>query len=214
MNNIYTLVLKANQKELNPKMFDDKEKASFQEADVKEWRQWLLNGSVRVATPAEEEAASRSKIISAPMRYVRTNKAKVGLEAKSRLVIPGHLDPQIGSYRTDAPTTSWRAVLTILPVALVMDMTGFIFDVTAAFLSGMAMEREAYVRAPTCGLPAAEGLPAVGPERLLRILKGAYGLSEAPRLWYLRARALLKECGFEKFRCARAVFPCGQLDAC
>ena len=41
---------------------------------------------------------------------------------------------------------------------------------------------------------------------MLRILKGAYGLTEAPRLWYLRARALLKECGLEELRCARAVF--------
>jgi len=206
VNDIYALVLKANQKELNPKMFDEEEKASFREADVKEWRQWLLNGSVRVATPAEEHRASKDKVISAPMRYVRTNKAKVGLEAKSRLVIPGHLDPQIGSYRTDAPTTSWLAVLTMVSVGLSMNMSGFIFDVTAAFLSGMSMTREVYVRAPVGGLPAAEGHPAIGPERLLRVLKGAYGLTEAPRLWYLRARALLKECGFEELRCARAVF--------
>ena len=44
------------------------------------------------------------------------------------------------------------------------------------------------------------------PYALLRVLKGAYGLTEAPRLWYLRARQLLNDCGFVELRCARAVF--------
>ena len=140
------------------------------------------------------------------MRYVRTNRGRTSLEAKSRIIIPGHLDPQLGSYRTDSPTTSWLAVLTMISVALCNGMMGSVFDVKTAFLSGSPLDREVYVRAPADGLPAADGHAVTAPYALLRILKGAYGLSEAPRLWYLRARQLLHDCGFVELRCARAVF--------
>lgn len=40
----------------------------------------------------------------------------------------------------------------------------------------------------------------------MRIVKSAYGLSEAPRLWYLRAKKLLLEAGFEELSMARATF--------
>ena len=64
------------------------------------------------------------------------------------------------------------------------------FDVATAFLSGMETSQEIYVKAPSDGLPAVEDLPAIAPYRLLKGLKGAYGLAEAPRLWYLRARQI------------------------
>ena len=74
-------------------------------------------------------------------------------------------------------------------------MTGVVFDVRSAFLSGLPLDREVYCRAPAAGLPAAAGLPDIRPYQLLRVLKGASGLTEAPRLWYLRARQLLEGAG-------------------
>ena len=122
------------------------------------------------------------------------------------MIIPGHTDPQIGSYRTDAPTTSLMAVMVCATIAVAMKWTGMTFDVSTAFLSGLAMTREVYAKAPREGLPAAEGWEAVPSYALLRLLKGAYGLTEAPRLWYLRARQVLTQLGFTELRCARAVF--------
>ena len=40
----------------------------------------------------------------------------------------------------------------------------------------------------------------------MKILKGAYGLTEAPRLWYLRARELMIEVSYAELCCTRAVF--------
>jgi len=40
----------------------------------------------------------------------------------------------------------------------------------------------------------------------MRVLKCAYGLTEAPRLWYLRAKQLLESIGFVELVCAKAVF--------
>ena len=58
------------------------------------------------------------------------------------------------------------------------------------------------------GLPACPELnePAVRPLELMRVCRSAYGLSEAPRLWYLRARELLILIGFEELQMAKATF--------
>jgi hypothetical protein len=131
------------------------------------------------------------------MRFVRVNKNKTGgLDPKSRIVIPGHKDPELGQFRTDSPTTSALAVQVAAVIAVSNGWFGETFDVSTAFLSGKETNREVYVRSPAEGLPAAEGHPAVPGGRLLEVLKGAYGLAEAPRLWYLRARELMAQANF------------------
>ena len=75
-----------------------------------------------------------------------------------------------------------------------------------AFLTGESLNRELYTRAPREGLPAVDSTPAVRPFGLLKILKGAYGLTEAPRLWYLKAKGLLESIGAKELTIARAVF--------
>jgi hypothetical protein len=99
---IYLLTMKASGKELNPRAFNSDEQAAFNEADAQEWRQWIKNGVVKILTREEEARVPKSKIFSAPMRFVRTQK---GDKSKSRIVIPGHKDPELGTFRTDSPTT-------------------------------------------------------------------------------------------------------------
>ena len=48
--------------------------------------------------------------------------------------------------------------------------------------------------------------PSIQPLRLLKLLKGAYGLTEAPRLWYLRARQMLTDVGSVELGRAKATF--------
>ena len=86
----------------------------------------------------------------------------------------------------------------------------YVFDVSTAFLSGNPTTREVYAKAPEGGLPATEKSPAIPAYALLRILKSAYGLAEAPRLWYLRACQLLEESGMSELSFARATFVCAQ----
>ena len=164
MNNVYELVLKPSQKELNPIFFNEDEKRKFAEADLAEWRQFIINQAVDLVPISEEGNISKDKMISAPMRYVRTNKNKdakgafaKALEAKSRLIIPGHTDPELGLHRTDAPTTTHLAVITAATLAVCLGFDIETFDVTTAFLSGMEMKRKLYTKAPPEGLPAAEG---------------------------------------------------------
>ena len=77
---------------------------------------------------------------------------------------------------------------------------------TTAFLSGDNTSREIYVRAPEEGLPPARGEPPVEPFELLQILKSAYGLTEAPRLWYLPASRTIQKTPLKELAAAKAVF--------
>lgn len=124
-------------------------------------------------------------IFKAPARIVRVNKGALDgiLRAKSRMVIPGHLDPRLGEYSI-----------------LLRRQYGVPI--------GQGSE-EGGVHSCTCGwttsMPTAwkEGC---GTGELLRVCKSAYGLSEAPRLWYLRATELLVEIGFKEIPMCKATY--------
>ena len=106
---VMLLRMRQNGKELDPKWFNQEEQAAFQESDRKEWQQWLDNNVVRRVSAQEEARIPKWQIFKAPLRTVRVSKATslaMPLVAKSRLVVPGHRDPNLGEFRTDAPTAS------------------------------------------------------------------------------------------------------------
>lgn len=206
----FLLQMKSNGKELDPRFFSAEERQGFKESDKKEWQSWIKNQVIKRLSPEEARKVDPKNIFRAPARIVRVNKgAMQGLfQPKSRIVLPGHLDPHLGEYRSDAPTALWVSVQMAKAVCSMKRWAALTFDVTTAFLSGKHVEREVLVRAPPDGLPAIpeSNEPEVKPGELLRVVKSAYGLSEAPRLWYLRARELLLEAGFEELSMAKATF--------
>ena len=201
-NDVYQLVLRPGQKELYQRFFNKDETEQFSRSDRAEWQQWIQHGVIRRCHEGEDV----TNVIVAPMRFVRTNKGTIGLMVKSRLIIPGHRDPQIGLYRTDAPTTSLLAVFTTATLAISMGFNLLTFDVSTTFLSGQELKRDCFVKVPKEGLPQVDGMPRLAGLTILQVLKGAYGLTEAPRLWYLRARELLVSIGVVELAMARAVF--------
>ena len=102
------LKLKSSGKELDPRLFDKDEAAAFAESDKNEWESWIKNKVIERINPDVARQVDRSLVFRAPLRMVRTNKSKEAMKliAKSRLVVPGHLDPQLGDYRTDSPTVA------------------------------------------------------------------------------------------------------------
>ena len=208
---VFVLKMKANGKELDSRHFDCREQEAFREADRKEWESWIKNEVIEIVPPERSRQIPRKKMFRIPLRWVRVNKNKdidkaAEILAKSRLVLPGHADPGLGDFRTDAPTTTPMAVRILKSLAVTRGWTIFVFDVSTAFLSGKPTDREVYVRAPEGGLPKTASSPAIPAFSLLRILKSAYGLAEAPRLWYLRACELLEESGLKELSFARATF--------
>ena len=155
-----------------------------------------------------EASVDKKKIISVPMRFVRTKRGiDDELQPKSWLILAGHADLAIGLYRTDPPTTSHLSVLIATVVAGSYGWTGFfLFDVQTAFLSGLAMERELY----TCTSrgPAGDWRRSTRQTsaEFLQILKGAHGLTEAPRLLHLKAPGSLQDIGGEELMMAKATF--------
>ena len=201
---VMLLKLKQNGKELDPKYFDEKEKAEFQASDAKEWQQWIRNRVVRRLTKAEEAKIPRRQIFRGPLRMVRVNKQT--LIAKSRLVVPGHRDPGLGHFRSDSPTATLQAVRVSKATAVRNGWKGWSFDVTTAYLSGENLQRNVYARAPEEGLPAVDEEPAVSGGELMQILHSAYGLVESPRLWYLRASKLLTSTPLKEMPISKSSF--------
>ena len=74
------------------------------------------------------------------------------------------------------------------------------FDVSAAFLRGDAMDAEVYFRPPR------EGLPGVPEGSLIKAIKGVFGLRVAPRLWYKKAKAVLEDAGWTQLASLPGVF--------
>ena len=203
------LKLKKCGKELDPAYFDEKEQAAFDISDKKEWSEWIKNGVVQRVTPEEAEKIPRANIFRAPLRMLRTNKQSnrlLPLVAKSRLIVPGHLDPQLGEFRTDSPTCPQAAVRSAKAVASARGWGGTTFDVTTAFLSGKSLQRKVYIRAPREGLPSVEKWPPIQPGELLQILKSAYGLTESPRLWYLEALDRMKNTDLQELEICKSCF--------
>lgn len=102
-----------------------------------------------------------------------------------------------GGMRTDAPTSSQLAfhVFCSNPLRRQWRIRSF---VSTAFLHGDTQTRDIYCQPPK------DGLPGVHPDSLLQVNIGVYGLREAPRLWYLKANRILRDCGWEGLEAARS----------
>lgn len=109
---ILLLKLKASGKELDPRWFNEAEAKAFQDSDRAEWDAGVRNGVIVRLTPQEAAQVPSSAIFKIPLRIVRVNKSKDPkvLQAKSRVVIPGHMDPGLGEFRSDSPTTTPTAI--------------------------------------------------------------------------------------------------------
>ena len=130
-------------KELDPRWFSPEEKKAFDISDATEWSQWLNNEVVEKVKPEDVRKVPRHQIFKAPLRMVRTNKAAAAtlpLVAKSRLVVPGHRDPGLREFRTDAPTVGATATKIAKAIAQARRWVIWAFDVTTAFLSGERTE--------------------------------------------------------------------------
>ena len=189
-------------KELDPRRFDNTEKLAFNEADKQNWAEHVKLGAVQVISPQQAREIPWNRILPLPARFVRTNKSKEPsvLDARSRLVIRPHGDPDDGDFRVDAPVAPQVAMHLVFAIAASKRWTVGTFDVSSAFLTGNDHERQLYFRPPK------EGLPGVPDGSLIQVKKGLFGLREAPRLWWLRARTVILEAGFTEVKACPATF--------
>ena len=179
----------------------DEVKDKFRDAAQDQWGKWVENQAIEVLGPAESKAIlqelyrknEENKVLKP--RFVLTDKNSslrtednpLPLKANARIVVPGFKDLANlrGELRKDAPTGSRLGQHVLFAVGAANPHWRLLgADVRAAFLKGDPyVTRELYLtstdpkKGPTIPIP--EGC-------LARVLKGVFGLADAPREWYLR----------------------------
>ena len=125
------------------------------------------------------------------------------------LCVGGHRDPDLekGALNTEAPTASKTALTTLLFLAAHGSWRIAAGDVEAAFLNGVEARRGLYFEPPV------KDLPGVPPGSIIEIIKGVFGLSTSPRLWWDKLTEELRELVIEIGGC-RLHMEHHQLDPC
>ena len=157
-------------------------------AKIKELKSFFTNQVWEFA--GNDDGKDPQRVVTA--RWVLTwKKTEEGKhQAKARLVLRGFQDPDLFNLDKASPTAARLGKLSLLSIAAVEGWTISCGDVRAAFLSGASFVRKLMVRLPKdCG-------PLLGirstEEVTMRMLKSAYGLADAPLLWFREATRRLK----------------------
>ena len=175
------------------------EKEEFQKAKDKEIHNWLKTNTV---TKILRHKLSPEQILKC--RWILTwkpldpsdidPKTKRDHKAKARLVVLGYLDPLITEVPRDAPTLNRHTRMLILQLIASQQWTLQSFDISAAFLQGKPQGDRVIGLEPVPEL--AEALK-MSPQEVCKLTKGAYGLIDAPFLWYTALKDELVHLGFE-----------------
>ena len=174
--------------EVNEKNMTVEEREQMVQAKVKELSSYFSN---QVWDFVEMSRVKPERVVTA--RWVLTWKKDEetgNVKAKARLVLKGFQDPDLLSMEKTAPTASKNSKMMLLALAPNMGWTILCGDVRAAFLSGATFDREIIVKLPRdCG--PLMGVPAG--DSYMRMNKSAYGLCDAPLLWWQEADRRLRE---------------------
>ena len=182
------------EKEIPWHMIPEGQKQLFKAAEDKQWGEHISHRALEPLSLEETEAVlkrvPKDRIL--PCRYAykdknlgaRRHNPEVPCKPKARLVIGGHLDPDLADenlfMKTDSPTVSRASLISLLQIGTSRRWRAAAGDVQAAFLNGLEIDRELYMWQPRCGV---RGLH---PAQLIRIRKGIFGLAESPRRWFDR----------------------------
>ena len=139
---------------------------------------WILTWK-----PLDEEARKES------IDPLKTRKAK------ARLVVLGFMDPNLDKLQRDSPTMSRLSRMMVLQLISSKAWTLFSFDIRTAFLQGQPQKDRLLAIEPVPELAQALSLKS---NEICKLTKSAYGLVDAPFLWYQALRKKLLEIGFEE----------------
>ena len=188
---------KRQEKELMWKEIPEEARPLFKEAEKKQWLEHLEYDALQALSVEESRliraTVANDRILRSRWAYKDKNWAarqsgkQPEWRCKSRLIIGGHLDPDLGSSEitTDAPTLS-RAGLTCLLQLLANGLADedpwevAAGDIQCAFLTGSYLNRDEplYLQQP------GTGFPGLLPEQLVIIKKNIFGLATSPHEWW------------------------------
>ena len=188
-----TLAAQTAHKEFTWRQMTAEEKVEFRKAAAQAWDVWDENDAVEVLSPEESDRVRQrlrmnqeyGKILTP--RFVFTDKHSGLRTAQNPLLL-----------KARARIFIWTAAHNKLkkPVKEVWRLMSA--DVKSAFLKGdpfMKSDRELFMS----NIKDAHDAPQLPfGDCLARIRKGVFGLSDAPRMWYLRLNRALCEIGWER----------------
>ena len=195
------LTTAASGKECNWHRMTDDVRDKFRQAAQEQWSKWEENDAIKVMSLSESRAVYQELerkgelqrvlqprfVLTDKNSSLRTAENQLPLKANARIVVPGYLDLANlrGELRRDAPTGSRLAQHVLFTVGSCYPSWKLLgADVRAAFLKGDPyISRELFIKGtdPKRGpsIPIPNGC-------LARVLKGVFGLADAPREWYFR----------------------------
>ena len=115
-------------------------------------------------------------------------------KAKARLVVLGFMDPSLDSLQRDSPTMSRLSRMMVLQLIASKRWTLFSFDIRTAFLQGQPQKDRLLAIEPVPELSQAMQLKR---NEICKLTKSAYGLVDAPFLWYQALKKRLLQLSFE-----------------
>ncbi|CAE7822217.1 GIP [Symbiodinium sp. CCMP2456] len=185
------------EKEIPWAMIPEEMRPAFRSAEAVQWKEHVDTGALEVLDLATSDhirqTVAAERILSSRFAYRDKHMGRRRADPtcpwkpKSRLVVGGHQDPDVGvtNVVVDSPTVSRASLLSVLQVCASKRWSAAAGDVQAAFLQGVELQRELWLSQPKSGI---DGLH---PRQLARIRKGVFGLSESPRMWYDRLSSVL-----------------------
>ena len=197
------ILLATNQKKARTEVklcqLNKEELAEFDKAKEAEVANWLKTGTVskalRSSLSPEQVLRCRWIHVWKPLED-EADRAKHGgrsRKAKSRLVVLGYLDPELETIPRDSPTLGRQSRMLILQMIASCQWNLMSFDVKAAFLQGKTQENRQLGIEPVPELRKAMGLKE---NEVCRLEKSAYGLIDAPYLWFKELDKSLRSLGF------------------
>lgn len=185
---------KRQKSEVRLRDLDPKEIELFKKAKQGEINNWLSTGTVKriFRHQIPEDQILRCRWLLTWKNVEQPAPGEPDQKAKARLIVLGYMDPQLEDIPRDSPTMSKTSRMLVLQMISSEGWDLMSFDVKAAFLQGNQSGRTLGIE-PVPEL--SEAMKLKGNE-ICQLVKGAYGLVDAPYLWYKTLQAELNQLGF------------------
>ena len=176
------------------------ERAEFDKAKMTEVQNWVQTGTLskvlRNQIPEDQILRCRWILTWKPIDNVGTqsNESQQTHKAKARLVVLGYLDPKITEIPRDSPTLNRTSRMLLLQLIASCGWSLESFDIKAAFLQGQPQADRVIAIDP---VPELRKVMNMKPWEIGKLNKGAYGLIDAPYLWYCALVSELEKLGFQ-----------------
>ena len=188
--------------EVKIKDLTSEEKAEMDKAKQSEITNWLSTGTVermlRSQVAPSQIMRCRWILTWKPLdeetRLASDNPDKTR-KAKARIVVLGFMDPSLDQLQRDSPTMSRLSRMLVLQLIASKRWNLMSFDIRTAFLQGQPQKGRLLALEP---VPELASTMKLGPHEICRLTKSAYGLVDAPYLWYQALKKKLLELDFQE----------------